>query len=117
MAGGAVHPFSGFTLSICQLRPEARGYVRLRSPDPREPPSMQPNYLSTDLDRLTTVARVKLARALAGTRSVRPLVAQEVKPGPKTESDDDLLKFVRDNGAMIVHPSGTCKMAPESDPM
>ena len=57
MAGGKVHPFSGFTLSVCQLRPESRGHVRIRSTDPFEPPEMQPNYLSTELDRRTDGGR------------------------------------------------------------
>ena len=65
MAGGKVHPYSGFTLSTCQLRPESRGHIRIRSSDPFEPPEMQPNYLATDLDRRTTVAGVK---AVAGDR-------------------------------------------------
>lgn len=63
MAGGKVHPYSGFTMSVCHLRPESRGYVRIRSRDPLQPPSMQPNYLDTDLDRRTNVAAVRAARA------------------------------------------------------
>ena len=82
MAGGKVHPFSGFTMSICQLRPESRGHVRIRSTDPFEPPEMQPNYLATDLDRRTAVAGMKAARAIAASPAMRPYVKREVKPGP-----------------------------------
>jgi choline dehydrogenase len=110
MAGGKVHPYSGFTLSVCQLRPEARGHVRIRSTDPFEPPEMQPNYLSTELDRRTAVAGVQAARAIAATPAMRPFVKREVKPGPGAVSDADLLAFCRDQGATIFHPSGTCKM-------
>jgi choline dehydrogenase len=110
MAGGAVHPFSGFTFSVCQLRPEARGHVRLRSRDPFEPPEMQPNYLSTELDRATTVAAVKSARAIAAAPAMRPYVRREVKPGPEAADDDALLEFCRNSGATIFHPSGTCAM-------
>ena len=115
MAGGAVHPFSGFTLSVCQLRPESRGRVQIRSTDPFEAPSMQPNYLSTELDRQTTVAAVKAARAIAAAPAMRPYVKREVKPGPDATTDDVLLAFCRDHGATIFHPSGTCKMG--SDPL
>ena len=114
MAGAKVHEFSGFTLSVCQLRPQSRGYVRLRSCDPAEPPAMQACYLSTELDRRTAVAGIKLARALAATPAVRPYVAEEVKPGPAIGSDDQLLDFARETGATIFHPSGTCRMG--SDP-
>lgn len=110
MAGGAVHPFSGFTLSVCQLRPESRGTVRIRSTDPFEPPSMQPNYLSTDLDRRTTVAALRAARSIAAAPAMQPYVKREVKPGPEADDDASLLEFARNTGATIFHPSGTCRM-------
>jgi len=114
MAGGKVHPYSGFTMSVCQLRPEARGHIRIRSTDPFEPPEMQPNYLSTDMDRRTAVAGVKAARAIADAPAMRPYVKREVKPGSGVESDADLLEFCRNNGATIFHPSGTCRMGDDA---
>lgn len=110
MAGGKVHDFSGFTLSVCQLRPESRGHIRIRSRDPFEPPEMQPNYLSTDLDRRTNVAAVRAARAIAASQAMAPWVVREVKPGPAAQSDEDILAFCREAGATIFHPSGTCAM-------
>ena len=115
LAGATPHPWPGFTLSVCQLRPESRGTVRIRSADPLEPPAMQPNYLSTDLDRRCAVAGIKLARSLAATSSLRTYVESEYKPGEKTTTDQDLLEFARNYGATIFHPSGTCKMG--NDPM
>jgi choline dehydrogenase len=113
MAGGAVHPFSGFTLSVCQLRPESRGHIRIRSADPLEPPEMQPHYLSTEHDRRTAVAAVKAARAVAASSAMRPLVKREVRPGPEAGDDAALLEFCRQHGATIFHPSGTCAMGPD----
>ena len=115
MAGGKVHPYSGFTLSVCQLRPSSRGHVRIRSADPFEPPEMQPNYLSTDLDRRAAVAAVKSAREIAATPAMQAYVKREVKPGPAAASDAELLEFCRDNGATIFHPTGTCRMG--GDPL
>ena len=114
MAGGKVHPWSGFTLSICQLRPQSRGHIRIRSRDPAEPPEMQPNYLATELDRATAVAGVKAARAIAASPAMRPYVKREVKPGPDATSDADLLEFCRNNGATIFHPTGTCRMGSDA---
>jgi len=114
MAGGKVHPYSGFTMSVCQLRPESRGHVRIRSLDAAEPPEMQPNYLSTELDRATTVAGVKAARAIADSPAMRPYVKREVKPGPGAVSDANLLEFCRNNGATIFHPTGTCRMGSDA---
>jgi choline dehydrogenase len=110
MAGGQVHPYSGFTVSVCQLRPESRGRVAIRSADPLQPPSMQANYLSTELDRRMAVAGVRTARAIAGADAMRPYVRREHMPGAKAEDDNALLEFARNYGATIFHPSGTCRM-------
>ena len=115
MAGSPVHIFPGFTMSVCQLRPESRGFVRIKSPDPMAAPAMQPNYLSTENDRATLVAGIRLARGLAATRALSPYVAGEYMPGPEAVSDNDLLEFARNKGATIFHPSGTCKMGPAGD--
>jgi len=117
MAGSPVHTFPGFTMSVCQLRPESRGHVRVASPDPFAAPVMQANYLATPHDRDTMVAGVRLARRLAATRALAPLVAGEYRPGPDARDDAALLEFVRDTGGTIFHPSGTTKMGPASDPL
>jgi choline dehydrogenase len=114
-AGGSVHPFSGFTMSVCQLRPESRGYVRITSGDPLQPPSMQPNYLSTELDRKTLIAAVRYTRKLAATGPLKRLIRSEYRPGNETQSDEQILEFCRQYGATIFHPSGTCKMG--NDPL
>ena len=115
MAGATPHPWPGFTFSVCQLRPESRGRVAIKSRNALEPPSMQPNYLSAELDQRCAVAGMKLARALAATEAMKPYVAAEYKPGDAARTDEELLEFARNNGATIFHPSGTCKMG--SDPM
>ncbi len=117
MAGGDVHSFSGFTMSVCQLRPKSRGHVRIKSGDALVPPSMQPYYLSHEDDRRTALAAVRYARQLTQTGPLSALVAREHRPGPALVSDADLLEFCRQYGATIFHPSGTCKMGTDSDAM
>lgn len=117
MAGGDVHPFSGCTYSVCQLRPESRGSVQIKSRDPFQAPSMQPNYLSTDLDRRTAIAGVKFARRVAETAPMNSLMKREFRPGKDVRTDDEILHFCREYGATIFHPSGTAKMGVASDPM
>ena len=116
MAGGNVHPFPGFTMSVCQLRPESRGYVRIQSADPLVPPKMVANYLATEHDRDISVAAVKFARKIAQTEPLKSLIVREIKPN-NPQSDADLLEFCRNNGATIFHPTGTCQMGTDSDPM
>jgi choline dehydrogenase len=98
------------TMSICQLRPESRGHIRIKSTDPFQPPEMQPNYLATDLDRRTAVAGMRAARAIAAAPAMRPYIKREVKPGPDANDDAALLEFCRNYGATIFHPTGTCTM-------
>ena len=116
MAGSPVHDFSGFTMSVCQLRPESRGSVRIRSDDATVPPAIHANYLATDVDRSTLIAAMRLARSLAATRALEPLVAGEYRPGAQAASDGELLEFAKNTGGTIFHPSGTTKMGPASDP-
>jgi choline dehydrogenase len=110
VAGGAPHPWSGCTFSVCQLRPESRGRVRIKSADPFAAPSMQPNYLATERDRRCVVEGLKFSRRLAATAALAPYIAAEYRPGPEVTSDPGLLEFARNYGQTIFHPSGTCKM-------
>ena len=116
MAGGTVHPFSGFTMSVCQLRPESRGSVRIQSPDPLVPPRIVANYLDTQYDRDISIAAIKFARSITQTQPLSNLIAREVKPN-NPQSNEDILAFCRETGATIFHPSGTCKMGPDDDSM
>lgn len=115
LAGGDVHEFSGCTYSMCQLRPESRGHVKIKSTHALDAPSIQPNYLSTDFDRRTAVAEIRYARKLAATAPLSDLMKREFRPGPDVESDDEILHFCKEYGATIFHPAGTAKMGPASD--
>ena len=110
LAGAKPHPWSGCTFSVCQLRPESRGSLEIRSADPMQPPSMRPNYLATEKDRICAVQSIKYARRLAATNALRPYIESEYKPGAAVQSDGEILEFARENGATIFHPTGTCKM-------
>ena len=116
-AGGDVHAFPGCTYSVCQLRPESRGVLRMRSADMRDAPSIRPNYLATELDRRTTVAAVRFARRVAATQPMASLMKREVRPGADAQTDDELLEFCREYGQTIFHPSGTAKMGVAGDPL
>ncbi|MFQ5958736.1 MAG: GMC family oxidoreductase [Alphaproteobacteria bacterium] len=102
--------FPGFTASVCQLRPESRGTVTIRSADAAVPPAIRPNYLDARLDRDTMVAGMKIARKISRAPALQAYVAEEIAPGDAVDSDDALLAFVRENGGTIFHPVGTCKM-------
>jgi choline dehydrogenase len=115
MAGSPVHTFSGFTMSVCQLRPRSRGFVHLKSPDPLAAPAMQPRYLDAEEDRVTLLAGIRLARRLASTAPLAGFVAGEHLPGEAAQSDEALLEFAKNTAGTIFHPSGTTKMGPAGD--
>ncbi|MBL8706484.1 MAG: GMC family oxidoreductase N-terminal domain-containing protein, partial [Rhodospirillales bacterium] len=115
--GEGLHKYSAFTASVCQLRPESRGSIVPKSPDPTTYPAIHPNYLATRTDQETLVAGMRLSRRLAETRALSPYVAEELRPGPQAVTDADLLQNARDTSATIYHPAGTCKMGPDGDPM
>ena len=115
MAGGKVHDFSGFTLSVCQLRPESRGRIELAAADPMVRPRICANYLATDYDRTCVVRAIAFARRLARTEPLSEYVAAEVAPGAAISSDADVLNFARSNGATIFHPAGSCRMGADDE--
>jgi choline dehydrogenase len=115
MAGGKVYDFPGFTLSVCQLRPESTGCITLASADPFGAPKINANYLATEADRRCTTAAIAFARRLAATAPLSDYVAAEILPGPKCTGDADLLAFARKHGATIFHPSGTCRMGSDGN--
>lgn len=114
-AGAAVHPFSGFMASVCQLRPDSRGFVRIKSNDPGIPPAIQPRYLSARSDCDTVVAGLKQLRKVMGQAVMRKLIAEERAPGEKIVSDANLLAYARNTGTTVYHPTSTCRMGPDAN--
>jgi choline dehydrogenase len=107
---GALHAFSGFTISVCQLRPSSRGWLAIRTPDPRAAPVIHANYLHTPDDCATMIAGVRLLRRIAAAPALAAHVESEWKPGPGVASDEAVLDYIRATGSSIFHPSGTCAM-------
>ena len=108
--GEPLHRFPAFTASVCNLRPESRGAVALKSPDPEEPPAIRPNYLSTEADRQVAVAAIRLTRRIAAAPSLAPYEPEEYLPGAALDSDAELAEAAGAIGTTIFHPVGTCRM-------
>ncbi|MEM9472978.1 MAG: choline dehydrogenase [Pseudomonadota bacterium] len=112
--GDKLHPFSGFTASICQLRPESRGTIHAVSADPFAAPAINVNYLAKEADRLANINALKKLRKILAADAMKPFLAEEMEPGPHVRSDEDLLQFCRDVGTTVYHPVGTCAMGTNS---
>ncbi len=103
-------PFSGFILSYQPSRPTSRGWIEIASPDPREPPLIRPNSLTTQKDIDDVVAGGRLLKALTGTPAMRDLIAEPIAPAITAMDDDALLADFRARGGTVYHPVGTCRM-------
>ncbi len=113
--GEALHPFPGFTASVCQLRPESRGDIHIRSRDPLAAPAIRVNYLATETDRQTNVDGLRRLRAIMQAPAMAGFMETELEPGLSLASDADLLTYCRRTGSTIYHPSGTCTMGTGAD--
>ena len=113
--GQGLHNFSGVTASVCQLRPDSRGHIRIRSADPSENPEIVSNYLAQEGDRDILLQGLHLLRRIASQPAFSRFVEREVYPGAEIRSDEDLMSYARDVATTIFHPCGTCKMG--ADPM
>jgi len=113
--GEKLHAFSGFTASVCQLRPESRGSLKIRSADPAAPPEIRINYLATETDRAAFIDGIRILRDILARPALKPFVVSEAYPGPDKVSDEDILDFCRKTGSTVYHPTSTCRMG--NDPL
>jgi choline dehydrogenase len=100
----------GFAFWPALLRPQSRGYLALRSPDPFSPPLIQPNYLACAADIDVLVEGIGIARRLASTPAFASVLGDEIQPGPAAQSPAELRAYIRSHASTVYHPVGTCKM-------
>ena len=105
----------GMTIAPCQLRPESRGTIHIKSADPSQYPAIVANYLADPLDQEVAIAGLKWARKIGEQPAIAKYVEQEMNPGPGFESDEMLLEYAKASGSTLYHPVGTCAMG--SGPM
>jgi choline dehydrogenase len=113
--GDPLHGFPAFTASVCNLRPTARGHVRLSTYDSYSPPKITPNYLSTAEDRRTAAAALSLTRRIVASPALAAYHPQEFKPGIHYRTEEELAEAAGLIGTTIFHPVGTCKMGRADD--
>ena len=113
--GEPLHRFPAFTASVCHLRPESRGSVRIQSALATAAPAIAPNYLATDGDRRVAAAAIRLTRRITAQPALARFAPTEYRPGAGLQSDEELVQAAAEIGTTIFHPVGTCRMG--SDPM
>ena len=107
---GALERAPGMTIAVSIARPESRGRIMARSPDPFERPSLKPNYLSVGNDLRVALAGVALARRIFSAPALAQHSLGEITPGPGMITAEQLADYIRAQGTTIYHIVGTCKM-------
>ena len=102
------HP--GFMFNFGQCRPDSRGTLTLRSPDPNDKPIIHANYLSHPNDQYVMLESSRLARRLGRTAPFADFIIEEMQPPPEVEGDEAMLAYIRETGTTVYHPCGTCRM-------
>ncbi|MEQ8356130.1 MAG: GMC family oxidoreductase N-terminal domain-containing protein [Kiloniellaceae bacterium] len=108
--GDPLHDFPAITASVCNVRPESRGAIHIRSADFRDPPVIKPGYLSAPGDRQVAAQAIRLTRRICAAPALARYRPEEYRPGAEIDSDADLAKAAGDIGTTIFHPVGTCRM-------
>ena len=108
--GGDLDPFPAFTASVCNLRPDSRGTIRLASSRATDAPLIAPNYLSTESDRLTAMRAIRRTREIVAQAPLAQFKPEEVRPGPNYDTDEELVEAAGNIGTTIFHPTCTARM-------
>jgi choline dehydrogenase len=106
-------PFPGFVSSIGQIRPGSRGHLQIRSPDPLDPVKIHPNYLSTEDDVEQILEGVRLLSRMAEAPALAAIIDHEMKPGPDSDNEAEMIDEIRQRVSTVFHPSCTCMMGPD----
>ena len=109
-ARGNLKTTPGSTATVCNLRPESRGSVHVRSPNPEEAPAIRANYLATEHDRAVMIDALRQVRHFFQAPALDRYRGEETMPGSSSQSDEEILAYIRANAESVYHPVGTCKM-------
>ena len=104
------HPFPGISISPVHLRPDGRGTVRLKSPDPFAPPAIHFNFIKSDYDMQVMIKGVRIARNIVRQQALQKLIVEETAPGISIRTDEELIEDTRRRGVSNLHPVGSCGM-------
>ncbi|MHC5732193.1 MAG: GMC oxidoreductase, partial [Nostoc sp.] len=100
----------GFTGAVSLTRLQNVGSVGLRSPEPKDTPMLQMNYLQNEADMQKLVEGIKLIRQVFQSSVFDEFRGEEIAPGVNVQSDAALEAYIRDTCSTVWHPIGTCKM-------
>lgn len=107
----------GYMGLIQLLRPKSAGSVRLASNRPEDKPVIDPNFFADPYDMKTMIAGFRECRRIFAQPALAAMTGAEIEPGAQYQSDSEIDAALRKIVNTAYHPTGTCKMGPDSDPM
>lgn len=102
--------FPGFIVGVSNCHPTSRGEIAISSADPLAPPSIRPNYLATEHDVTEMLEAARFMRRLSRTSAMQEIIRREIRPGPDTVGDEEMIRDIRQRGGSVFHACGTCAM-------
>lgn len=115
--GQAAFSGHGFQVHVGPNKPQSRGRVWISSADPHAKPNIQFNYISTEQDKQDWRDCIRLSREILAQPAMDDYRDEEIQPGANINSDEAIDAWVRQNVESAYHPSCSCKMGGEDDPM
>ena len=112
--GPKISAQSGMTCYAHPMRPESKGHIHITSADPRKPPAINFNFLSSPIDAKLTVRAVRIAQSIMTAPAMAPMQVSEIAPGKARVTDDEILDWVKQAAETTYHPVGTCKMGSDA---
>ncbi|MDX1737611.1 MAG: GMC family oxidoreductase, partial [Alphaproteobacteria bacterium] len=112
--GDPLHDFPAITVSVCNLRPDSRGYIHIKSPNKEDHPAIMANYLSTESDKMVAARSIQVARKIMSAKRLKEYNPVEYLPGAHIHEEADLVREAGNIASTIFHPVGTCKMGQDN---
>ena len=113
-SGPRIAKQSGVTCYAHPMRPESKGHIHIASADPRRPPAINFNFLSSPMDAALTARAIRIARSVMTAPAMAPLQVTEMAPGRDRDTDEEIIDWVKGAAETTYHPVGTCKMGSDA---
>jgi choline dehydrogenase len=97
------------------VKPTSRGSVTLRTANPYSKPRILHNYLTTDEDRQTVLAGVRMALEISQQEALQPVITGEFEAPSPDAGEEELWRYIEDQTMTIYHPTSSCAIGPVVD--
>ena len=105
----------GIAFGPVLIKPNERGWVKLRTPMPDSKPLVLTNFFTDEDDRRSLIAGVRIALEIASQPALKAVTTRPYSV-PDSDSEADIAAWVERNGQPVYHPTSTCAIGSVVDP-